>query len=102
MNEQDQFEYEVWATYQELTMDDVCNAIIDSPAILRAIHNNNFKDVAELIKRRVDSQVKRLAEYRMYGKYMTKSVDPKQEMLEYKTVISDRVNSRVDPFRSFQ
>lgn len=102
MNEQDQFEYEVWATYQELTMDDVCNAIIDSPAILRAIHNNNFQDVAELIKRRVDNEVRRLAEYRMYGKFITKHIIPKQEMLDYKAVISSRVNLKPDPFRSFQ
>jgi len=102
MNEQDQFEYEVWATYQEMTMDDVCNAIIDSPAILRAIHNNNFADVAELIKRRVDNEVRRLAEHRKYGKFVSKSINPKEEMLEYKAVISSRVNSRPDPFRSFQ
>lgn len=102
MNEKDQFEYEVWATYQELTMDDVCNAINDSPAILRAIHNNNFLDAAEMIKKRVDRSVSRLAEYRMFGKYLSQPVDPRMEMLDYRDVISKRANAKEDPFRSFQ
>ena len=102
MNEQDQFEYEIWCAYQELTMDDVCNCIQDSPAILRAIHNNNFKDVAELVKHRVDRSVKRLAEYRMYGNYKSPETDPEKEMLDYKKLISDRINNRIDQFRSFQ
>ncbi len=102
MNEQDQFEYEVWATYQELQMDDVCNAINDSPAILRAIHNNNFYDATALIKHRVDTSVKRLAEYRMHGKYITPQVDPREEMMTYQKVITNRANSVQSPFGRFQ
>lgn len=102
MNKQDQFEYEVWCAHQELTMDDVCICINDSKAILRAIHSNNFYDAVALIKNRVETSVKRLAEYRMYGDFKTQPIDDKQELATYIKVVNDRVSRVADQFRSFQ
>jgi len=54
--------HETWAALQDLTPDDVADAICDSDAIVEAILSNAWFDVADMVRARVELKAERLAQ----------------------------------------
>jgi hypothetical protein len=53
---------ETWAALQEITPDDVADAICDSDAIVEAILSNAWFDVADMVRARVELKAERMAQ----------------------------------------
>ena len=54
--------FERWAFIQEITTEDIAQAIEGSEALCIAIRCNDWTDVADIIKTRVEAYAQRIAE----------------------------------------
>ena len=76
--------FERWAFIQEITPEDISQAIEGSEALCIAIRCNDWTDVADIIKTRVEAYAQRIAELRIYNEIKTPSIDDIQELEEYR------------------
>ena len=76
--------FERWAFIQEITPEDIAQAIEGSEALCIAIRCNDWTDVADIIKTRVEAYAQRIAELRIYNEIKTPSIDDIQEVEEYR------------------
>ena len=76
--------FERWAFIQEITPEDIAQAIEGSEALCQAIRNNHWTDVADIIKSRVEAYAQRIAELRIHNEIKTPSIDDIQEVEEYR------------------
>ena len=76
--------FERWAFIQEITPEDISLAIEGSEALCIAIRCNDWTDVADIIKTRVEAYAQRIAELRIYNEIKTPSIDDIQELEEYR------------------
>ena len=76
--------FERWAFIQEITPEDISQAIEGSEALCIAIRCNDWTDVADIIKTRVEAYAQRIAELRIYNEIKTPSIDDIQEVEEYR------------------
>jgi hypothetical protein len=82
--------YESWAALQEMTAKDVADAIDDSQAIVEAIRSNDWSDVADLIRARVELKAKRMAEF-ANDLPLTLWVDSEEELALYRFYRQERL-----------
>jgi hypothetical protein len=75
--------FERWAFIQEITPEDIAQAIEGSEALCQAIRNNHWTDVADIIKTRIEAYAQRIAELRVNDEITTRSIDGIQELEEY-------------------
>lgn len=76
--------FERWAFIQDITPEDIAQAIEGSEALCHAIRNNHWTDVADIIKSRIEVYAHRIAELRIYNEIKTPSIDDIQEVEEYR------------------
>ena len=76
--------FERWAFIQEITPEDISQAIEGSEALCIAIRCNDWTDVADIIKTRVEAYAQRIAELRIHNEIKTPSIDDIQEVEEYR------------------
>ena len=76
--------FERWAFIQEITPEDIAQAIEGSEALCQAIRNNDWTDVADIIKTRIEAYAQRIAELRVNDEITTRSIDGIQELEEYR------------------
>ena len=63
--------FEKWALIQEITPEDIAQAIEGSEALCQAIRNNHWTDVADIIKTRIEAYAQRIAELRVNDEITT-------------------------------
>lgn len=83
MNESDKIKFEKWAFIQEVTPEDIAQAIEGSEALCIAIRSNHWSEVADIIKTRIEAYAQRFAELRVLDEIKTSPVDDVQELEEY-------------------
>jgi hypothetical protein len=75
-----------WIAYQELNDDDIMDAIQGSVAIPLAIKYNDWDFAFQLIKQRIDNKMQRRAEFYVYSKSQTPSIDDDDELRSVRTM----------------
>jgi hypothetical protein len=83
VNESEKVKFERWAFIQDITIEEICNAIDGSEALCQAIRNNHWTDVADIIKSRVEHHAQIIAEMRAGDFTERASIDDVQELEEY-------------------
>lgn len=86
MNESEKIKFEKWAFIQDITIDDITEALQGSEALCQAIRNNHWTDVADIIKNRIENTAQMTAEFRVMiidDEFPTKPIDDVQELEEY-------------------
>ena len=75
-----------WIAYQELNDYDIMDAIQGSVAIPLAIKYNDWDFAFQLIKQRIDNKMQRRAEFYVYSKSQTPSIDDDDELRSVRTM----------------
>lgn len=83
MNESEKVKFERWAFIQDITIDNITEAIQGSEALCQAIRNNHWTDVSEIIKNRIENNAQMTAEFLVMNESSTKAIDDVQELEEY-------------------
>ena len=83
MNESEKVKFERWAFIQDITIDNITEAIQGSEALCQAIRNNHWTDVSEIIKNRIENNAQMTAEFLVFDESSTKAIDDVQELEEY-------------------
>jgi len=76
----------IWEAYQQLNDDDIMDAIQGSVAIPLAIKYNDWDFAFQLIKQRIDNKMQRRAEFYVYSKSQTPSIDDDDELRSVRTM----------------
>jgi pyridoxal biosynthesis lyase PdxS len=87
----EKFKFECWSVVQELDPDDIADAIMDSVALVEAIRANHAGDVADIVMKRVELKVRRIAELRVYDVVKTQWIDDIEELQHYRNMRIKRV-----------
>jgi len=80
------FNKAVWESYQQLNDDDIMEAISGSEAIPLAIKSGDWDYAFQLIKERIDNKMTRRAEFYLYSKTKTPSIDDDDELRTLRTL----------------
>jgi hypothetical protein len=80
------FDKAKWESYQGLNEEDIMDAIQGSEAIPLAIKCNDWDYAFQLIKERIDNKMQRRAEFYLYSKTNTPSIDDDEEMRALRTL----------------
>jgi hypothetical protein len=80
------FNKSVWESYQQLNDDDVMDAIQGSVAIPLAIKSGDWEYAFQFIKERIDNKMTRRAEFYLYSKTKTPSIDDDDELRTLRTM----------------
>ena len=80
------FNKAVWESYQQLNDDDIMEAISGSEAIPLAIKSGDWEYAFQLIKERIDNKMTRRAEFYLYSKTKTPSIDDDDELRTLRTL----------------
>ena len=83
MNESEKVKFERWAFIQDITIDNITEALQGSEALCQAIRNNHWTDVSEIIKNRIENNAQMTAEFLVFDESSTKAIDDVQELEEY-------------------
>ena len=75
-----------WEAYQGLNDDDIMDAIQGSVAIPLAIKYNDWEYAFQFIKERIDNKMTRRAEFYLYSKTKTPSIDSDDELRILRTL----------------
>ena len=75
-----------WEAYQGLNDDDIMDAIQGSVAIPLAIKYNDWEYAFQFIKERIDNKMTRRAEFYLYSKTKTPSIDDTEELRNLSTL----------------
>ena len=89
------FERAKWAAQQQLNDEDIMDAIQGSVAIPLAIKQGDWNDALELLKRRVNTKITRLAELSFHGMVQTSWIDDDEELRELRNLWVLREASRL-------
>jgi hypothetical protein len=84
-----------WAALQELNDDDIMDSIQGSVAIPLAIKQGDWNDALELLKRRIETKITRLAELSFHGMVHTPWIDDDEELRELRNLWVLREASRL-------
>jgi hypothetical protein len=76
----------IWEAYQQLNDDDIMDAIQGSVAIPLAIKYNDWDYAFQLIKQRIENKMIRRAEFYLYSKTKTASIDEDEELRTVRTM----------------
>ena len=90
--DEEQFKYECWAIVQELDPEDIADSIQDSVALVEAIKANH----ADIVMKRVELKVRRMAELRVFDVVKTQWVDDIEELHHYRNLRIERVQKALD------
>jgi hypothetical protein len=74
------FNKAVWESYQQLNDDDIMDAIQGSVAIPLAIKSGDWEYAFQFIKERINNKMTRRAEFYLYSKTNTPSIDDDDEL----------------------
>lgn len=74
-----------WEAYQDLNDDDIMDAIQGSVAIPLAIKHGDWDYALQLIKERIDNKMQRRAEFALYSRTKTPSIDEDAELRTVRT-----------------
>lgn len=74
-----------WEAYQDLNDDDIMDAIQGSVAIPLAIKHDDWDYACQLIKERIDNKMQRRAEFALYSRTKTPSIDEDAELRTVRT-----------------
>jgi hypothetical protein len=80
------FNKAVWESYQQLNDDDIMEAIQGSVAIPLAIKSGDWEYAFQFIKERIDNKMTRRAEFYLYSKTNTPSIDDDDELRTLRTL----------------
>jgi hypothetical protein len=80
------FNKAVWESYQQLNDDDIMDAIQGSIAIPLAIKSGDWEYAFQFIKERIDNKMTRRAEFYLYSKTNTPSIDDDDELRILRTL----------------
>lgn len=94
--DEEQFKYECWAIVQELDPEDIADSVHDSVALVEAIKANHAEDVADIVMKRVELKVRRMAELRVFDVVKTQWVDDIEELHHYRNLRIERVQKALD------
>jgi PP-loop superfamily ATP-utilizing enzyme len=83
VNESEKVKYEKWAFIQEITPEDIAQAIEGSEALCHAIRLNQYTESADIIRTRIEAYAQRIAELRVFNEIKTPSIDDIQELEEF-------------------
>lgn len=75
-----------WEAYQGLNDDDIMDAIAGSVAIPLAIKSGDWEYAFAFIKDRIDNKMQRRAEFYLYSKTKTPSIDDDEELRNLRTL----------------
>jgi len=75
-----------WESYQGLNDEDIMDAIQGSVAIPLAIKYNDWDYAFQLIQQRIDNKMQRRAEFYLYSKTNTPSIDEDAELRTVRTI----------------
>jgi len=75
-----------WAALQELTDEDIMDSIQGSVAIPLAIKQGDWNEALELLKRRLNTKIDRLAEVSIHGMCKTPWIDDDEELRELRNL----------------
>ena len=75
-----------WEAYQQLNDDDIMDAIQGSVAIPLAIKTGDWEYAFAFIKERIDNKMQRRAEFYLYSKTNTPSIDEDEELRTIRTM----------------
>jgi hypothetical protein len=74
------FNKAVWESYQQLNDDDIMEAISGSVAIPLAIKSGDWEYAFQFIRDRIENKMTRRAEFYLYSKTKTPSIDDEDEL----------------------
>lgn len=80
------FNKAVWEAYQGLNDDDIMDAIQGSEAIPLAIKYNDWEYAFAFIRERIENKMTRRAEFYLYSKTKTPSIDDDDELRTLRTL----------------
>ena len=80
------FNKAVWESFQQLNDDDIMDAIEGSEAIPLAIKSGDWEYAFQFIKERIDNKMTRRAEFYLYSKTKTPSIDDDDELRTLRTL----------------
>jgi len=80
------FNKSVWESYQQLNDDDVMEAISGSVAIPLAIKSGDWEFAFQFIRDRIENKMIRRAEFYLYSKTKTPSIDDDDELRILRTL----------------
>ena len=75
-----------WEAYQQLNDDDIMDAIQGSVAIPLAIKSGDWEYAQHFIKERIENKMTRRAEFYLYSKTKTPSIDDDDELRTLRTL----------------
>jgi hypothetical protein len=94
--DEERFKYECWAIVQELDPEDIADSIQDSVALVEAIKANHAGDVADIVMKRVELKVRRMAELRVFDVVKTQWIDDIDELHHYRNLRVERVQKALE------
>jgi hypothetical protein len=80
------FNKAVWDEYQQLNDDDIMESISGSVAIPLAIKSGDWANAFEFIRDRIHTKMTRRAEFYLYSKTKTPSIDDDDELRTLRTL----------------
>ena len=80
------FNKAVWESYQQLNDDDIMDAIQGSVAIPLAIKSGDWEYAFQFIRDRIENKMTRRAEFYLYSKTKTPSIDDDDELRTLRTL----------------
>lgn len=101
--------FETWAAMQDFTPEDFADAISDSPAMVEAALNDDWRAVGDIVRSRVELKAKRWAQQTL-EQPLTPWVDDEEELLLYRQYRIEKLQellehqkgaiSTIDPYSS--
>ena len=67
---------DTWMALQDMSSEDVADAICDSQAIVEAIQSNAWSDVADMVRARVELKAQRLEAVKIQGDIACRGASP--------------------------
>jgi hypothetical protein len=80
------FNKAVWESFQQLNDDDIMDAIEGSEAIPLAIKSGDWEYAFQFIRDRIENKMTRRAEFYLYSKTKTPSIDDDDELRTLRTL----------------
>lgn len=80
------FNKAVWESFQQLNDDDIMDAIQGSVAIPLAIKSGDWEYAFAFIRERIENKMTRRAEFYLYSKTKTPSIDDDDELRTLRTL----------------
>ena len=86
---------DTWMALQDMSSEDVADAICDSQAIVEAIQSNAWSDVADMVRARVELKAQRMAEISLELP-TTPWVDDEEELNLWRFYRMERLQDQIE------